>query len=95
MAVFGRCLQVHILPSFVGVSSPWPELSDGSMEKGMALVTSEITDPERHGLAMFLLEACSAPLDAQKPRLGFLRPDRLAEQDSADAQQRFSSSDPR
>lgn len=57
------------------------------MEKGMTLVTSEITDLERHGLAMFLLEACSAPLDAQKPRLGFLGPDRLAERESADAQQ--------
>lgn len=33
---------------------------------------SEATDAERHGLVMSLWEACSAPLDAQKPHLGFL-----------------------
>lgn len=62
------------------------------MEKGMAHVTSEVTDPARHGLAMFLWEKCSAPLDAQKPHLGFLGTDRLAEWESVDARQLFTSS---
>lgn len=97
---FGSCLQDLItpqtsLPHFEGVRSPWPEPSEGSMEKGMTRVTSEVTDPERHGLAMSLWEACSTPLDAQKPPLGFLGTDRLAEWESADARQLFSSSDPR
>lgn len=97
---FGSCLQDLItpwtsLPRFEGVSSPWPEPSEGSMEKGMAHVTSKVTDPARHGLAMFLWEKCSAPLDAQKPHLGFLGTDRLAEWESVDARQLFTSSDAR
>lgn len=97
---FGSCLQDLITPrtsppSFDRVSSPWPEPSDRSMEKEWVHVTSEVTDPARHGLAMFLWEKSSVPLDAQKPHLGFLGTDGLAEWESAGARQLSTSSDPR